>query len=83
VLNRWYRGKKCASCGLPFGEILWEVRKPAVLRADKSTMECDQIPVEALPDVLGQSLPICFACHMACTLVRQHPELALERTPIP
>jgi hypothetical protein len=79
ILARWYEGKKCASCGLPFGEILWEIRKPALLTADRKTVEWTQVPVDQLPEVLERSTPICFACHMASTLVREHPELSVER----
>jgi hypothetical protein len=28
---------------------------------------------------LAAALPVCFACHMANTLVREHPELAVKR----
>ena len=79
ILSHWYAGKSCALCGLSFGEILWDARKPALLRSDKRTMEWSAIPVDELPAVLQESAPICFACHMALTLVRDHPDLALDR----
>jgi hypothetical protein len=79
ILARWYAGKKCASCGQPFGEILWDVRQPALLRSDKKTVEWNAIPVDQLPEVLEHSAPVCFACHLANTLVQQHPELVIER----
>ena len=80
ILARWYQGKKCVSCGLPFGEILWEYQKPALLNADKRTVEWGQIPVDQLPEVLEQSAPICFTCHMASTLAREHPDLTVDRS---
>jgi hypothetical protein len=79
ILSAWYQGKKCVSCGQPIGETLWSVQKPALLTADKTTVEWSQIPVDRLREVLERSAPICFACHMASTLVREHPELAVER----
>ena len=80
ILANWYRGKQCAVCGLPFGEILWEVRKPALLLADKGTVDWKQVSVDRLPEVLQQSRPVCFACHMAATLVREHPDLVIDRS---
>jgi hypothetical protein len=79
ILARWYQGKQCASCGLPFGEILWDIQKPALLNADQKTAEWEQIPVDQLPETLERSAPICFACHMASRLVQEHPELVVER----
>lgn len=79
ILAEWYRGKVCASCGQPFGEIRWDVQKPALVLADKKTVECSEVSAEHLPEILQAALPVCFACHMANTLVREHPELALDR----
>jgi hypothetical protein len=79
ILAKWYAGKVCASCGLPFDEIQWGERKPALLSADKVTVDWSQIQAESLYEVLETASPICFACHMAHTLVREHPELAVER----
>lgn len=79
ILERWYEDKACVLCRQPFGEIHWSARKPALLRADKSTAEWEQIPVEQLPDTLASSRPICFACHLASTLVREYPDLVIDR----
>lgn len=80
ILAKWYAGKVCVSCGLPFGEIQWTVRKPALLSADKVTVDWSQVRADSLHQVLETALPVCFACHMAQTLVREHPELAVERS---
>jgi hypothetical protein len=79
VLDKWYQGKVCASCGQPFGKIQWSVRKPALLSAHNVTMDWHQIPAATLYETMETSQPVCFACHMAHTLVREHPELAIER----
>jgi hypothetical protein len=79
ILVRWYAGKRCASCGRPFGQISPAEARPAVLRADKVTVEWSEIPADRLPETLAAGLPICFACHMGNTLVRTHPELAVNR----
>ena len=79
ILAKWYAGKECASCGQPFEEIQWTVRKPALLTADKTSVDWSLVPAESLYEVLDTALPICFACHMARTLLREHPGLAIER----
>jgi hypothetical protein len=79
ILIQWYAGKRCASCGQPIGEISLAGAKPAVLSADKVSVEWSQIPADRLPETLAAASPICFACHMGNTLVRSHPELAVDR----
>lgn len=80
ILAEWYRGKSCACCGQPFGEIEWEIRKPALVSADKVSIEWSRIAAERLPETLQTALPVCFACHMAKTLVREHPDLVTDRS---
>jgi len=79
ILAQWYAGKRCACCGQPFGDILAPGAKPAILSADKNSVEWNQIPAERLPETLAAASPICFACHMGSVLVRTHPELAVDR----
>jgi hypothetical protein len=43
-------------------------------------MEWKQVPADTLYEVLADSLPLCFACHMANILVREHPELVVDRS---
>lgn len=80
ILIEYYKGKSCVCCGRPFGEIQWAARKPALVRTDKVSVELSQIPAEQLPETLQTALPVCFACHMANTLVREHPDLAIDRS---
>jgi len=79
ILAQWYAGKRCASCGQPFGDILAAGAKPAVLCADKNSVEWKQIPADRLQETLAAASPICFACHMGNVLVRSHPELVVDR----
>ncbi len=79
ILADWYEGKVCACCGQPFHEVEWAVQKPALMSADRISVEWNQIPVEQLREKLAAALPVCFACHMANTLVREHPDLAVDR----
>jgi hypothetical protein len=79
ILTKWYEGKVCAWCGQPFGEIDWAGRKPALLGADGVSIEWSEVPAEKVHETLAAASPVCFACHMANTLVREHPELAVDR----
>ena len=84
ILVKWYEGKDCASCGRPFGEIEWAGAMPALRSADESLVEWSEIPAERLQETLATATPICFACYMANRLVREHPDLAIDRSrPIP
>ena len=79
ILAKWYAGKRCACCGRPIGEISVSGAQPAVLCADKVSVEWSQIPADRLTETLAAASPICFACHMGNTLVRSHPELVVDR----
>ena len=79
IVTRWLAGKKCANCGLPFGEISWAGSPPALLLADKVSLEWRQVPADHLFEVLDTSLPVCFACHTAIKMVREHPEMVIDR----
>jgi len=79
LLVTWFAGKACAVCGRPVGEIHEIGSQPALRRADMVTVELKQIPVDQLPDTLAVSEPVCFACHMADVLVREHADLAIDR----
>jgi hypothetical protein len=83
ILTRWYQGKSCAWCGRPFDEVQWDVRKPALLDANGASLEWTAVPADRLQETLAVARPVCFACHMANTLVREHPELAVERPALP
>ncbi len=82
ILVNWYKDKVCTSCGQPFGDIEWS-RKPALLAPESMSLEWNQVPAEKLFQVLSVSEPLCFACHMAKTLVREHPELVVDRSTSP
>jgi hypothetical protein len=79
IASKWYAGKRCAVCGKEIGAIEWGPSQPALILSDKTSVEWGQVHADVLTDTLGTALPICFACHMANTLVLQHPELAIDR----
>jgi hypothetical protein len=79
ILREWFADKTCAFCGMPFGDIEWNARKPALLIGQVST-DCGSIPAERLSEVLQTARPVCFGCHMATTWVREHPDLTVDRS---
>lgn len=79
IIVKWYRDKVCAACGRAIGEIDWTGSRPALLAADQVSVEWNQIPADKLLGTLAAALPICFACHTANRLVKEHPELVTER----
>jgi hypothetical protein len=79
IIAKWYRDKSCAACGQPIGEIDWTGSRPALLIADRESVEWNQVPTDELPGTLAAALPICFTCHTANKLVRDHPELVTDR----
>ncbi|PWU02992.1 MAG: hypothetical protein C5B51_19810 [Terriglobia bacterium] len=80
ILMHWYEGKNCAWCGRPIGEIHLAERKPALLTADRCSVEWNQVPADDLLQTLATALPLCFTCHIANTMVREHPEMVIDRS---
>ncbi len=80
ILENWYEGKTCASCGQVFGSIEWSAAKPALLLPNQVSTEWSKIAAEALRDTLETARPVCFACHTANAMVREHPELVVDRS---
>jgi hypothetical protein len=80
ILAKWYEGKTCAWCGKAIPEVSGIGAHAAVLSADRVTVEWSEIPAEQLPDTLAAGSPICFSCHMASKMLREHPELVIDRS---
>ncbi|HSP64484.1 MAG TPA: HNH endonuclease [Pyrinomonadaceae bacterium] len=82
VLMKWYRGRKCAFCEKPFGEIELIDHKPALLNPEGVTVEWAAIPISVVNDAMANYLPVCWDCHVAQTFRREHPDLVVERPAI-
>jgi hypothetical protein len=74
----WYDGRVCAGCGQPI-RLEWGPAQPALLSGRNIILEWRQVPADQLTETLEASAPLCFACYLANTLVRDHPELAIDR----
>ncbi len=79
IVTRWYEGKKCAICGRLIQEVEWMGHKPTLLDSERRTVHWDAVAAERLPEYFTTHAPVCWDCHVAETLRREHPELITER----
>ena len=79
IVNQWYKGQSCALCHKPFGEIHWHDHPPALVDADRKTVQWNEIAAENLQQVMATHWPVCWNCHVAETFRRQRPELVVDR----
>jgi len=81
IVGRWYHGKACAICGRTIHEVEWLGHKPALRTPEGKTIYWDTILTEKLPELFATHAPVCWDCHIAETLLREHPELVVKRSP--
>lgn len=79
IVNGWYLGKTCVTCGRSFGRINWHDHRPALLDEDLRTVQWTEIAPERLPEVFATYSPVCWNCHIAESFRRAHPELVTDR----
>ncbi len=80
VASEWFAGKKCVYCGKPIETLSRIDRHPALLDADKKTIEWDKLPAEKLPEAFSKARPVCWSCNAIETLVREHPDRVVFRS---
>jgi len=79
VLTKWYRGKQCAFCQRPFGEIDLVDRKPALFTPEGVTVEWAEVPMSSVSHAMATYQPVCWNCHIAQTFYHEHLDLVIER----
>ena len=79
IMNQWYQGQNCAYCHKPFGEIHWHDHPPALVDAERKTVQWNEIAPEHLQEAMRTHLPVCWDCHIAETFRREQPELVVDR----
>lgn len=79
IVAEWYKGKSCAYCQKPLGEIHWHDRHPALLSPERIAKQWNEIPAERLPEVFETHLPVCWNCYIAETFRRQNSDRVLDR----
>jgi hypothetical protein len=77
MVERWYKGRRCAFCGRPFGEVRWADHRPALRAPGGETMQWNEIRAEELPAVFASHAPVCWNCHIAESFRRRYPELVV------
>lgn len=79
IVAGWYRGKFCAYCARPIGEIAWHDRMPA-LRAPEGTLrDWNGIAAADVPSILATHDAVCWNCNLTESFRRDHPELVTDR----
>jgi len=79
VAVNWYQGKRCVYCGRDVSGFRWPDFRCALRLSEGVTAEWQQITPEKLPGVLEKAQPVCWQCHVAETLRREHPDLVTDR----
>lgn len=79
ILSRWYAGKRCALCGTDVSRAAWSVHRPALMDAERRTIEWSAVPGEEIYEIFSTHQPVCWNCHIAETFRREHPDLVVER----
>lgn len=79
IVGNWYKGKTCAYCQKPFGEIHWHDRHPALLSPEHVAKQWNEVPAEQLPKIFETCLPVCWNCYVAETFRQQNPDRVLNR----
>jgi hypothetical protein len=78
IAARWYEKKKCVYCAKPIS--LDSFGHRAALRSSGgTTQEWSDVPAGQLLDALHTAAPVCWNCHVAETLRRDHPDLVTDR----
>jgi hypothetical protein len=79
MLTKWYEGKSCVLCGVPFGAIYWLDHKPGLWSPDGAVVEWAQVANETLPQVLASHQPVCWNCLIAESFRAANPGLVIDR----
>jgi len=78
IVARWYDKKVCVYCAKPITARSFGHRA-ALLDPRGMTREWSEVPADCLIESLSADLPVCWNCHVAETLRREHPDLITDR----
>jgi len=79
VLMKWYRGKQCVYCGVPFSELHLTDHKPALRTAEQKLVQWREVSIADVSNVLTAYDPVCWNCYIAQSFAVEHPELVVYR----
>jgi hypothetical protein len=78
IVARWYARKMCVYCAKPITPHSFS-HPAALLSPQGATREWSDLPADRLLESLRTDLPVCWNCHVAETLRREHPDLITDR----
>lgn len=80
MLDAFYAGKQCASCGRSIGGSGdWAQHVPGLMRPDGSVTAWNEGPAQDLETVLATARPVCWDCTQVARVYQEHPDLVTER----
>lgn len=79
MITQWSADRRCGLCDKPLVEESLVGHHITLRLSDGVTTEWPDMAPETVPDRLQTCLPVCWSCHVAETLRRQHPELVVDR----
>ena len=81
LLEAFYAGKLCASCGRALGPADdWAHHVPGLMRGDGRVEAWVAVPPKELEAVLASAKPICWDCTQVARVYQEHPELVTDRS---
>lgn len=83
IVTDWYTGKSCVRCQRDVGPIAWHEAPPALLRADGSSAEWKDIPLDLLRVTFETSRPLCWYCNNIAEFERLKPGWVTRRPVAP
>jgi len=80
-LESFYRGARCALCGLWIGSLHWFEIRPGLLTPERHLVSWVEIPAADLPAALAVSRPVCSDCYVAKSFRENVPDSATDDAP--
>jgi hypothetical protein len=77
-LEAWYRGARCALCGLWIGSLHWFEIRPGLLTPERRPLSWVEIPAEDLPAALAVCQPLCSDCYLAESFREKFPDRVVD-----
>lgn len=81
LVDRWYEGKACASCGKPIRDVAWADQRPGLRAPDGRVFAWTDVAAETLPDAFKTHAPICWDCLVVQKVAREHADEVTVRPP--
>jgi hypothetical protein len=81
LVERWYEGKACSSCGKPIRDIAWADQRPGLRAPDGLLLAWPDVAPETLPERFRTHAPVCWDCLVVGKVALEHPDEVTVRPP--